>query len=205
MLYCAVADDYIQAEYINASIGNFRQVATKIIDSLPRNREGRNTYLFDGYNYHCMVQKGVVFLVSSKPEFGVRVPFGFLDDISLLWFERYANEPETTAAFSRSEFGRTLKQKMEFYSSTAADKLKSINAQLEIVKAQMKENLEKVMERGDSIQNIVDKTESLQTDSFQFRSSATTLKKKMWWQNVKFKIILGIIIFLCLVSDVGLM
>jgi vesicle-associated membrane protein 7 len=57
---------------------------------------------------------------------------------------------------------------------------------------------EKVLERGERIELLVDKTETLSQNAFQFKKSSTALKRAMWWKNVKLMVL---IIFLILVGD----
>ena len=56
------------------------------------------------------------------------------------------------------------------------------------------QNLERVLQRGEKIELLVQKTEELQANSQEFRKVSTDLKKHFWWRNVK----LWIIAIVCL-------
>lgn len=72
-----------------------------------------------------------------------------------------------------------------------------VKAQVSEVKGVMMENIEKVLDRGEKIELLVDKTENLRDQAQDFRSTGTQLRRKMWLQNMKVKlIVLGIIIAL---------
>ncbi|VFQ59910.1 unnamed protein product [Cuscuta campestris] len=79
-------------------------------------------------------------------------------------------------------------------------KLTKVKAQVSEVKGVMMENIEKVLDRGEKIELLVDKTENLRDQAQDFRSTGTQLRRKMWLQNMKVKlIVLGIIIALILI------
>lgn len=56
----------------------------------------------------------------------------------------------------------------------------------------MVQNLEKVLQRGEQIELLVEKTEQLQTNAAEFKKVSTDLKRHYWWRNVKIWIIAGV-------------
>lgn len=46
----------------------------------------------------------------------------------------------------------------------------------------MIENIEKVLDRGERLDLLVDKTELLQGEAFAFRREATRARRVMWWK-----------------------
>ncbi|KAJ6688547.1 VESICLE-ASSOCIATED MEMBRANE PROTEIN 722-LIKE [Salix koriyanagi] len=79
-------------------------------------------------------------------------------------------------------------------------KLAKVKAQVSEVKGVMMENIEKVLDRGEKIELLVDKTENLHQQAQDFRSQGTQIRRKMWLQNMKVKlIVLGILIVLILI------
>ncbi|CAI0436777.1 unnamed protein product [Linum tenue] len=53
----------------------------------------------------------------------------------------------------------------------------------------MMENIEKVLDRGEKIELLVDKTENLRSQAQDFRQQGTKIKRKMWYENMKMKLI----------------
>ncbi|KAJ9701029.1 hypothetical protein PVL29_006398 [Vitis rotundifolia] len=79
-------------------------------------------------------------------------------------------------------------------------KLAKVKAQVSEVKGVMMENIEKVLDRGEKIELLVDKTENLRSQAQDFRQQGTKMRRKMWLQNMKIKlIVLAIIIALILI------
>ena len=58
-----------------------------------------------------------------------------------------------------------------------------------------------VLDRGERIELLVDKTDHLQQESFVFRREARQLKNKLWWKNLRlWLIIAGVAIFLLYIA-----
>ncbi|KAF2615626.1 hypothetical protein F2Q70_00008287 [Brassica cretica] len=63
-----------------------------------------------------------------------------------------------------------------------------------------KRNLSVVLDRGEKIELLVDKTENLRSQAQDFRTQGTQMRRKMWFQNMKIKlIVLAIVIALILI------
>lgn len=60
----------------------------------------------------------------------------------------------------------------------------------------MVQNIEKVLERGDRIDILVDKTSHLNATSFAFKKRSTALRRQEWWKNIKLMVIIGVVVFL---------
>lgn len=56
-----------------------------------------------------------------------------------------------------------------------------------------------VLERGERIEVIVDKTEDLQNQADQFRRQGRDLRNKMWWQNMKIKLLVAAAVVLLII------
>lgn len=62
----------------------------------------------------------------------------------------------------------------------------------------MQNNVSKVMERGDRLEDLQDQSDNLAGNADMFRSRARGLHKKMWWNNCKMKLALVVIILIVL-------
>merc|ERR1712157_627932 len=71
-------------------------------------------------------------------------------------------------------------------------KVKQMEQELEDVTDLMRDNLSKVMERGERIDSLLDKTETLKTESVSFRANAKRYNNDLWWQDQKGRIMLGL-------------
>ena len=60
-------------------------------------------------------------------------------------------------------------------------KLESIKADLELVKVAMRDNVEKVLDRGEKLDRLTITTETLAIQTQQFKSQAKKLRWQQWW------------------------
>ena len=58
------------------------------------------------------------------------------------------------------------------------------------------ENIDRVLERGEKIELLVDKTDRLNQTAFKFEKTSRGLKNEMYWRTVRNKIIIAVIILL---------
>ncbi|KAM3419165.1 hypothetical protein BST61_g5109 [Cercospora zeina] len=65
----------------------------------------------------------------------------------------------------------------------------------------MQNNIHKISERGERLDNLQDKTDHLSTQANSFRRGANRVRKQMWWKDMKMRmcIIIGIIILLAVI------
>mmetsp|Transcript_22002 Transcript_22002/g.35017 ORF Transcript_22002/g.35017 Transcript_22002/m.35017 type:complete len:180 (+) Transcript_22002:1-540(+) len=147
------------------------------------------TYVYDEYVFHYVVEGGICFLAMSDEQNRHRVPFAFLNDVQSLFAQKYgADVPQRAIAFSlNEEFSKVIKERMDYYNSAGSnvDGLSAVKNQIEDVKGVMVENIEKVLERGEKIELLVDKTDRLNQQAFKFESSSRNLRRSMWWKNAK--------------------
>jgi len=74
------------------------------------------------------------------------------------------------------------------------DKMKKVQSQVDEVVGIMHQNIEKVINRGDKLEELDDKTDLLQEHAHKFKSGAVRVRKQMWWNNFKIKIIIAAVV-----------
>ncbi|CAA2971942.1 vesicle-associated membrane 722 [Olea europaea subsp. europaea] len=135
---------------------------------------------------------------------GRQIPMAFLERIKEDFTKKYSGGKAATAVADslNREFGPNLKEQMQYCVDHPEEisKLAKVKAQVSEVKGVMMENIEKVLDRGEKIELLVDKTDSLSSQAQHFKTQGTQMRRKMWLQNMKIKlIILGIIVALILI------
>eukprot|EP00573_Skeletonema_grethae_P010343 CAMPEP_0201696392 /NCGR_PEP_ID=MMETSP0578-20130828/8067_1 /ASSEMBLY_ACC=CAM_ASM_000663 /TAXON_ID=267565 /ORGANISM="Skeletonema grethea, Strain CCMP 1804" /LENGTH=223 /DNA_ID=CAMNT_0048182383 /DNA_START=182 /DNA_END=853 /DNA_ORIENTATION=- len=179
----------VLAEHTTTSVtGNFPTVTRVLLAKIPPS-DGRMIYNYDDYVFHYVVENGICFLCMSDEKNRHRVPFALLQEIKELFTHKYGLEvPQRAIAFSlNEEFSRVLQDRMDYYNSAGAnvDSLSSVKNQIESVKENMVQNIEQVLERGEKIELLVDKTDRLNQQAFIFERSGRELKRAMWWRNAR--------------------
>jgi len=76
-----------------------------------------------------------------------------------------------------------------------------IQAQIDETVGVMRDNINRVNERGENLDALQDKTDNLAVSAQGFRRGANQVRKRMWWKDVKMRllIVLAIIILLCVI------
>ncbi|KAH9524955.1 Vesicle-associated membrane protein 4 [Bulinus truncatus] len=70
-------------------------------------------------------------------------------------------------------------------------KINRLQGQVDEVVDIMKSNVSKVIERGDRLEDLQDKSESLSSHSDMFRARSKSLHNTMWWKNCRMKLIIA--------------
>jgi hypothetical protein len=117
----------------------------------------------------------------TDEKFEKRLAFAFLDDVKRRWSVTFGQRGASAARFAMNdEFARVLQKQMDFYSNDAsADKLSAINKNVDEVKGIMVSNIEKVLDRQEKIELLVDKTDSLNQNAFKFKKSSTQVRETL--------------------------
>lgn len=192
----------ILSEYTEFT-GNFTTIAAQCLQKLPATNN-KFTYNCDGHTFNYLVEDGFTFCVVAAESVGRQLPMAFLERIKENFTKKYgAGKAATAVAHSlNKEFGPKLKEQMQYCVDHPEEmsKLSKVKAQVSEVKGVMMENIEKVLDRGEKIELLVDKTETLRSQAQDFRTQGTQLRRNMWLQNMKIKlIVLGIIVALILI------
>ena len=185
----------VLAEY-TATSGNFPTVTRVLLDKIPGN-DCKMSYLYDKHVFHYVVEGGITYLCMADEALKRRVPFAYLADVKERFKSTFGLEQAHNAiAFAMNDsFSRVLQKQMEYHvNNPNADHIGRVQGQLEDVKGVMVQNIEKVLERGEKIELLVDKTDQMQQAAFKFEKSSKRLKNAMWWKNCRMKIMLGTLI-----------
>lgn len=105
--------------------------------------------------------------------------------------------------YGAAAFNGTLKKLMVSFGTTKEDALRSVQGEIEDVRGIMTENIERVLERGERIDLLVDKTDRLGVGAHDFRVRSRGLRRRMWWKNVKLVVLLGVVVVFLLYLFVG--
>lgn len=82
------------------------------------------------------------------------------------------------------------------------DAIRTAQREIEDVRGIMTRNIEGLLERGERIDLLVDKTDRLGGSAREFRVRSRGLKRRMWWKNVKLMGLLGLVLMLIIVTVV---
>ncbi|KAG1136070.1 hypothetical protein G6F37_012307 [Rhizopus arrhizus] len=85
----------------------------------------------------------------------------------------------------------------------APNKTTQVQRQVDEVVGIMQENIDKMHQRGERLVDLQGKTEDLQATAGHFKRGANQVRKRMWWKDLKWKIIIAITILVILGIIIG--
>lgn len=67
----------------------------------------------------------------------------------------------------------------------------------------MMENIERVLERGERIELLVDRTQNMNETAFTFSKRSTYLRRRILWESIKTTVILSLVVLFLLYLLIG--
>jgi len=197
----------VLAEHIaTTATGNFPTVTRVLLSKIPTT-DGKMTYVYDQYVFHYIVEGGICYLCMSDETNKHRIPYAFLKDIKDTFIAQYGREePLTAIAFSMNDqFSKIIGSRMDYFNSDnpAIDGIANVKNQIDEVKDVMVQNIEKVLERGEKIELLVDKTDRLNQQAFRFESTSRGLRRSLWWKKLRTMACIGtgVVLLIIIVSS----
>jgi len=187
----------VLADYTSYT-GNFSTVAIQCLEKCPTDNS-KFTFTCDRHTFNYLVDGGFTFLVVADEGYGRQVPFAFLEKVREEFQQKYADKGRTSPAHSLDKvFGPRLKMHMDYCMEHPEEltKVAAVQKKVDEVKNIMVDNIERVLERGEKIELLVDKTDNLRFQADKFHKTGRQLRSKMWWQNMKMKILVVLVILI---------
>lgn len=223
LLYSCIAhESTILAEHTTSTASGASSLASVILPKIEHSTGEKRTYTHNDNFIHYIADaspssnnpdslsgSGLTYLVVARSDLGRRVPFGYLVEIKKRFLKAY--DPERTdftglPAYGAAAFNAQLKQLMVEYGTTKAgqdDAFANVQSEIDNVRGIMTENIERVLERGERIDLLVDKTDRLGGSARDFRVRSRGLRRKMWWKNMKLMVLMVVVIIFLIYLLVG--
>ncbi|MFS7996857.1 putative Longin domain, v-SNARE, coiled-coil domain-containing protein [Helianthus anomalus] len=198
ILYTLVARGSVVLAEFSGTPTNASTIARQILEKIPGNNDMNVSYSQDRHIFHVKRTDGLTVLCMADDVAGRRIPFAFLEDIHQRFVRTYGRAVLSAQAYGMNdEFSRVLSQQMEYYSNDPnADRINRLKSEMGQVRTVMIENIDKVLDRGDRLELLVDKTATMQTNTLRFRKQTRRFRSTVWWRNVKLTIALILLILI---------
>ncbi|KAF8466199.1 synaptobrevin-domain-containing protein [Kalaharituber pfeilii] len=160
--------------------------------------------------------QGLSYIVVSPASAGRKVPFAFLLSVQREFEDNYVSSvaegfdgviQREMGKFSAAvtDGGPSGSAVMASYGGVGGqDNVKKVQEEIENVRGIMTENIERVLERGERIDLLVDKTGRLNVNAGEFRRRSRGLRRRMWWKNVKVMALLIFVVVFLMYLIVGM-
>ncbi|XP_042562986.1 synaptobrevin homolog 1-like [Clupea harengus] len=178
--------------------GNFKDPALSLIRPLTVGPLYRRSVLKDCFRYHVLSEDGITYICATEPSFESKRAHKFLDELQ----SALVNSPliKRVAFAQPYEFSADLNQMLSKQMAdsgaqpSSSSKVNQMQDQVNDVKVILKDNINKVLERGERLDDLIDKTDDLQATADSFQKTSTRVARKYWWKNTKMMIIIGVIV-----------
>ena len=222
LLYSCIAhNNTILAEHTTSASSQTSSLASLVLPKIEHKSAQKLTYTHNSNFIHYIADApseyppsspsagGLTYLVIADSSLGRRVPFGFLFEIKKRFLAQYP--PESTdfselPNYGAGSFNSELKKLMVDYGTTKAgkeDAIHNVQGEIDNVRGIMSQNIESLLERGERIDLLVDKTDRLGGNAHEFRIRSRGLRRKMWWKNVKLMAMLIVVVIFLIYLFVG--
>ncbi|CAJ2513678.1 Uu.00g017970.m01.CDS01 [Anthostomella pinea] len=220
LLYSCIAHNTtILSECTTSASSQTSSLASLILPKITHDTPQKLTYTHGSNHIHYMSEApsahpgnaaagGLTFLVVADSSLGRRVPFGFLFEIRKRFFQEFPADATDFADlpnYGAGSFNGELKSLMVEFGTTSGgrdDAIGNVQREMDDVRGIMTRNIEGLLERGERIDLLVDKTDRLGGSAREFRVRSRGLKRQMWWKNVKLMALLALVLLLIIVAIV---
>eukprot|EP00922_Rhytidocystis_sp_ex-Travisia-forbesii_P052376 GHVS01077692.1.p1 GENE.GHVS01077692.1~~GHVS01077692.1.p1 ORF type:complete len:242 (+),score=30.90 GHVS01077692.1:433-1158(+) len=150
----------------------------------------RDTYILHQTLFSYIIQNGVTFMCASKVDAPAEATWSFLSGLCRRYRELAFSEGSCYGVDGGSRRTADVVQLIhdlmqEEASGGGVQKIEKVEKELEGVAQIMKLNIGKVIERGEQIECLVDKTQDLQDGALSFRHASRQLRRQQWWRATK--------------------
>ena len=130
-----------------------------------------------------MYQKFVRFQSCQLLFWASLIPFQFLEELKNKFIQR---EESSSSATLNNPFNAVIKNLITQYNtSPPQDELDRARGELNQVKDIMVQNVEQILNRGERIELLVDKTDNMAHQATAFRRGARVIRRQQFWRNQK--------------------
>jgi vesicle-associated membrane protein 7 len=142
-------------------------IVLKIVPKLPTNNHKRTLTQGD-HEFHYKVSGEYVYFCVAQKNATKRVCWAFIDEL-----ENYVmkNGPK--------KLKNAIKDKLDHFNDPSNDKINLLHTKIDDVKDVMIENIDKILERGEKLETLVESTDQLADGARQFRQGTRKVKNRM--------------------------
>lgn len=208
ILYLVVARGSKPLAEYSSHTGNFGDVSRVILHKLPVEATTTSYRYGEYWVRYSASSEGLVLLCIAGSFSTADVCFRCLDAVRARFHELYGNgwrgyqELELNAGFRAQ-----LRSAMEHYNHPEVSTVNRVRDQLAEVKEVTHENIDKILERQEKIDLLVDKSEQLTRTASVFRRDARSLRRHLcrrsWRQIVGLSVLIILIALICWVCACG--
>jgi len=181
------------------------EVIRKLLASVDLRKNGRKSSIFENrYLITHLIDGSFLFLVAcdGHADRDIAQSMQFLVEIRGQWVQHQAIKNDRNAKYREVDWDKLLNTKMAEWSheeQKRSEKVKLLQDEVMDVKKIMLRNVEGLIQRQEAVDAVLDKTETLQTESVVMKTKGGALKKQLWFNNLKLWVCMGVCVCVIIV------
>jgi vesicle-associated membrane protein 7 len=188
IIYTAIVDHGIIVAEYPKSEKEMANLVREIVPKLSETSAPKRTFQHVNCDFHySRTTDSHVLICATPPNSSVSGSHQFLDS---LWKQIEASGSKSLVPL--------LKRKMEEWEGGKEERIRK---DIDEVTSLVTENVESILQRGEKLDVLEEKSEQLSEKSHLFQKQGRSLKREMWWKNAKLWIvfiIIGLFVAFCL-------
>eukprot|EP00008_Paramoeba_atlantica_P010695 CAMPEP_0201478704 /NCGR_PEP_ID=MMETSP0151_2-20130828/3488_1 /ASSEMBLY_ACC=CAM_ASM_000257 /TAXON_ID=200890 /ORGANISM="Paramoeba atlantica, Strain 621/1 / CCAP 1560/9" /LENGTH=226 /DNA_ID=CAMNT_0047859869 /DNA_START=54 /DNA_END=734 /DNA_ORIENTATION=- len=173
---------------------NVSSIGQALLDKIDGFNDHRKAFSpYQGYVFLYIMADGICYLAAAHSDFPLHISFAFLERMKEEYLSTYKGSGKT------KEMKPLVLKELEFFSTNPeADKLRGLKKKVSDVTDIMKENIEKVLDRGEKMEDLEDRSDILRSHAEIFHNKSKEVKCQMIRNNYRMYGI-GCVIFLAII------
>ncbi|CAE7353809.1 VAMP726 [Symbiodinium microadriaticum] len=208
--YIAVAKTVGRDRVVVGSYCHHSQIDVKVVKSVLENISSTGHFNLptadNNWNFLADTD-GDIFLVICKTDYPQRCAILCLEECKTTFTSKFP--PTTIASAKENALSKSFKDQfrklcIKYNNPGDVDAIASAKRKVESVKLVMQDNVDLALQNCVKLESIEKAAEDLQSQAGLFKRDARELKKRMWWKNLKWKLIVGGVILAILGIIIGI-
>ena len=192
ILFAALSRETVVLCDTKVVAGNFEYLCQSMLDYLQSNMWSKEKYSYETaeHSVYVYISGGLCYMCVTTPVFDRNVAFNCLFELERqLIFAKLKDRAMVASPYSlRTSFSPIMKSTLS--RSTSTDVLCRLEDRVGEVTDILHDNINKVMERGDQLNDLESRSEMLNNTAINFKNNAIKLRRKLWWKSSKMWLIL---------------
>ena len=166
------------------------QIFNKLCKSTNKKLDERNKITSKDENYYfTFTRPDLIFIILAQNDYPERYIFELIQKINEENIPTMVNDETRELNPSGRQ---ALKQLIDVYQDPKnINRLSDIQSDVDSIKVDMKQNINKMVENVEDVNDLQNKSEALKMETSDYQKNAVEIKRITWWQNFKLWLILG--------------
>lgn len=186
-------------------LGNYDQILNQVFPKIIKKNDTRMTFNYEQFCFHYIFDNTITYFCITKNVFDQVKAFKFLVRIKHKFERQYQQRVHTALPFAfHAEFLPTLAIETKRYSENLSfEKINEIQEQIDETRQILCEDIDRLVDRGESLHLLVDKSDQMSSASMTFKQQSRSVHRRLYWKHIRVLVgffLLSLVIVYCIIS-----